>query len=169
MSIMRISMLVSMLIVAFYAQAENHQHDADGQGEQHQQQMQHQHQKGMQKHGGMMQDDRVSLGLPEGMKQHQLANMRAHLDAVRNIVGLIAEQKYEQASTIAHQQLGMTNRMQKMCDKIGNEEFKALGQAFHQSGDMLGEVLLTRNAEDSLRALNATMSFCVQCHATFRQ
>jgi hypothetical protein len=41
--------------------------------------------------------------------------------------------------------------------------------AFHKSGDELGDVLKTKDVNASLRALNKTMSYCVQCHATYRQ
>jgi cytochrome c556 len=129
----------------------------------HQQKMKHQH--GHQ----MINDERISLNLPPKMKQHQLANMRAHLKAVQEIVGLIAAQDFKQASQITHQQLGMSKRMTKMCNRIDNEGFKALGMAFHKSADELGETLLTEDTAASLRALNQTMNYCVQCHAVYRQ
>jgi hypothetical protein len=125
----------------------------------------HQHQLGHQ----MTSDERISLNLPPKMKQHQLANMRAYLKAVQEIVGLIAAQDFKQASQIAHQQLGMTKRMTKMCNRIDNEGFKAFGMAFYKSADELGETLLTEDTAASLRALNQTMNYCVQCHAVYKQ
>jgi len=50
-----------------------------------------------------------------------------------------------------------------------NENFKNLGLAFHKSGDALGATLKTKDLNKSLGALHTTMSYCVQCHATFRQ
>jgi cytochrome c556 len=114
-------------------------------------------------------DGRISLNLSEQMKQHQLANMRAHLVAIQNIVGMIADNKFEQASEVAHQQLGMTSRMEKMCNSFENEEFKKLGMAFHQSGDELGDILLEKDSAQSLHALHKTMNYCIECHATYRQ
>lgn len=119
--------------------------------------------------GGSSEDSRISLNLPPMMKQHQLANMRAHLDAVRKIVSAIAEDDFEGASTIASEQLGSNERMMKMCNRINNEAFKGMGLAFHQSGDELAKTLKTGNLKESLRALNSTMNYCVSCHATFRQ
>jgi len=49
------------------------------------------------------------------MKQHQLSNMRAHLKAVEDIIGLIAEENFDKASQIAHSKLGLTEGMRKMC------------------------------------------------------
>ncbi len=114
-------------------------------------------------------DKRISLGLSPEMKQHQLSNMRAHLAAIQKISGLLAEKKYGKAAKIAHAQLGLTEEMKQMCDMFENEEFKTLGLAFHNSGDELGNVLRTRNIKKSLRALNKTMGYCVQCHEKFQQ
>jgi len=114
-------------------------------------------------------DERISLGLLPAQKQHQLSNMRTHVDAVRDIVGFIAAEEFEKASQTAHTKLGLTEEMKMMCDSFGNEDFKKLGIAFHKSGDALGDVLQTKDANASLRALNTTLGYCVQCHATFRQ
>jgi len=114
-------------------------------------------------------DTRMSLGLPAEMKQHQLSNMREHTAAIQSIVGLMSENKFEEASRIAHGKLGSTPEMQKMCSMMGDEKFMTLGLAFHKSGDELGDALQTRDVKTSLRALNKTMQYCVECHATYRQ
>ncbi|MBI4937666.1 MAG: cytochrome C [Nitrosomonadales bacterium] len=116
-----------------------------------------------------MADRRISLGLSPEMRQHQLANMRAHLAAVQKITGLVAEKKYDKAAIIARTQLGLTEEMKQMCDKFENEEFKALGLAFHSSGDELGEALKAKNPRKVFRALNKTLGYCVQCHEKFQQ
>ena len=103
------------------------------------------------------------------MKQHQLANMRNHLDAVRRIIEAISIDQFETASQIASQDLGLTKRMESMCNRFDNESFKEMGLAFHKSGDELAAVLKSGDTEKSLQALNETMSYCVNCHATYRQ
>ncbi|MBY0576870.1 MAG: cytochrome C [Gallionellaceae bacterium] len=120
-------------------------------------------------HGDAMGDQRVSLGLSPEMKQHQLSNMRAHLEAIHSIIGLIAKKEFSKASEVAYSKLGLTEEMKQMCDMFSNEDFKKLGMAFHKSGDVLGEVLLKKNATQSLHALSNTMGYCVECHAAFRQ
>ena len=130
------------------------------------------HQMGNMGHHQMMHttdDERTSLNMPPQMKQHQLANMRAHLEALQSIIGYLAEDKYDQASETAHNQLGLTPQMQQMCSMFGNDEYRELGFAFHRSGDELGDVLKTKNKKRSLQALQATINYCVQCHATYRQ
>jgi hypothetical protein len=120
-------------------------------------------------HHASAMDMRTSLELSAPMKQHQLANMREHVLAIKSIVGLMAENKFEDAAKIAHNKLGLSPEMQSMCGMFENEKFKTLGMAFHQSGDDLGDVLQTRDLNASLRALNKTMGYCVECHAAFRQ
>ncbi len=114
-------------------------------------------------------DKRISLNLPPPMKVHQLENMRSHVEAVQAIIGLIAEQNFNKASEIAHTKLGLTEEMKKMCSMFKNEGFRTLGFQFHKSADELAEVLKTKDMTKSLQSLHKTMSYCVQCHATFRQ
>jgi hypothetical protein len=116
-----------------------------------------------------MNDGRISLGLPQQMKMHQLANMRSHVEAVQTIVGLMADGDFNAASEIAHSRLGLTEEMKTMCNMFDNSNFKKLGLQFHESADVLAEVLKTKDMNKSLRALHTTMGYCVQCHATFRQ
>ncbi|OGS93005.1 MAG: cytochrome C [Gallionellales bacterium GWE2_58_10] len=120
-------------------------------------------------HGMDTADKRTSLELSPEMKQHQLSNMREHLAAVQSIIRLMSENKFEEASGIAHAKLGLTPEMQQMCSMFENEQFMAMGFEFHRSGDELGKVLKTRNMKASLRALNKTMAYCTECHAAFRQ
>jgi len=123
----------------------------------------------MHHHDMSMMDTRTTLGLSAEMKQHQLSNMREHVGAIQSIIGFMSENKFEDASKIAHTKLGLTPEMQKMCSMFNNEKFMALGIAFHKSGDDLGDALHTEDANASLRALNKTMQYCVECHATYRQ
>ena len=82
---------------------------------------------------------------------------------------IIADGEFDKASETAHSKLGLTEEMKEMCSMFNNNDFSALGLAFHESGDALGDVLTTRDTNKSLNALNTTLGFCVQCHAAFRQ
>jgi len=128
--------------------------------------------KGPMPHQGMMShmdDGRTSLGLPPQMRMRQLSNMRSHLAAIQNIIGLIGENDLISASKIAHSKLGLTDEMKRMCNMFQNPDFRRLGLSFHKSADTLGDVLETKDVERSLAALHTTMGYCVQCHARFRQ
>jgi hypothetical protein len=116
-----------------------------------------------------MKDERLSLDLNPMQKQHQLKNMRSHLEAIHDIIGLLSSGKYDEASEIAYTQLGSTTEMQMMCKSFGNEEFENLGLAFHQSADTMSEIFKSRNMEKSLTALSNTINYCVQCHTAFKQ
>ena len=120
-------------------------------------------------HGHMAEDKRTSLNLSPAMKQHQLKNMRAHLAAVQDIVIQLGAGNFAQASNTAHEKLGLTKEMEAMCSSFGSDTFKELGLSFHKSADELGTIIEKGNTEDSLAALGKTMSYCVACHAQFKQ
>jgi len=118
---------------------------------------------------GNMDDGRISLSLSPQMKINQLSNMRSHVEAIQTIIGLMGEEDFIAASGVAHTKLGLTEEMRRMCNMFENKDFTQLGLAFHKSADTLGDVLQTKDVNNSLRALQTTMGYCVQCHATFRQ
>ena len=114
-------------------------------------------------------DSRISLKLNDMQKQHQLSNMRSHLEAVQNLITLIANDDFDKASKVAYTQLGSTTEMKLMCASFGNKKFEDLGLNFHKEADMMSEVLKTKDKKKSLQALSKTMNSCISCHATFRQ
>ncbi len=114
-------------------------------------------------------DSRISLGLSERMKVHQLQNMGSHVEAVQMIIGLLSKESFDKAAEIAHTKLGLTDDMKRMCNMFKNEGFRTLGLEFHKSADNLAKLIKTRDLSKSLNALHKTMSYCVQCHATYRQ
>ena len=114
-------------------------------------------------------DDRVSLNLNEMQKNHQLSNMRSHLEAVQEITLLLSQDDYDKASEIAYTKLGSTTEMKLMCASFGDKGFENLGLEFHKSADEMSEVFKKRNKEKSLTALSNTLNYCVQCHATYKQ
>ncbi len=114
-------------------------------------------------------DERLSLELNAMQKEHQLVNMRDHLEAVQAIIALLAEDNYEIASKVAYKKLGSTTEMKLMCASFGNKQFETLGLEFHKSADKMSEVFKQKNKNASLQALSNTMNYCKQCHKTFRQ
>jgi hypothetical protein len=102
-------------------------------------------------------------------KQHQLKNMRSHLEAVQEIIALLSDENYDDASEVAYTKLGSTTEMKLMCASFGDKKFENLGLTFHESADKMSEIFKKRDKKESLNALSNTMNYCVQCHATFRQ
>jgi hypothetical protein len=129
---------------------------------------QHDHNK-MMHNMKMEKDNRISLNMSSQQAQHQLMNMRNHLVAVQSIIEMIANDNYDEASKMAHDELGLTPEMKMMCTSFDNPEFVELGLGFHKSADTLGNVLTTKNKMESLQALSKTIGYCVNCHATFKQ
>ncbi len=114
-------------------------------------------------------DKRISLKLNPMQKQHQLSNMRSHLEAIKIITDLLAKDDFDTASKVAYSELGSTTEMQLMCASFGNKEFETLGVNFHKSADKMSAIFKERNLKKSLNALSNTMNYCIQCHATYRQ
>ena len=114
-------------------------------------------------------DNRATLDLSPRMKHRLLSNMRAQLLATRTIIGLLAQEKFERASTTARTKLGMTEDLKQVYGATKNEDFKKLGQDAHISADELAKTLQTKDLKKSLLALRKTMDYCVQCHNKFRQ
>jgi len=150
--VISIAVFFSVLSLSCYAQSDN--------GMSHNEKPMMMHSNG---------DSRISLGLSGRMKVHQLQNMRSHVEAVQMIVGLLAKGNFDKASEISHTKLGLTEDMRKMCNMFKNKNFRSLGLAFHRSADNLAKVIKTRDLSKSLDALHKTTSYCVQCHATYRQ
>jgi hypothetical protein len=121
---------------------------------------------------GMMQEDdnRQSLGIKGTMQgTHQLSNMREHLTALSEIVQLMNTAKYDEASKIASEKLGLTLEKNTMCGSFKNQSFEEMGVRFHKSADDLAQTLKTKDSKKSMVALEKVMNGCVLCHSTFKQ
>jgi hypothetical protein len=114
-------------------------------------------------------DVRESIGLTPMMKIHQLENMRTHLKGVQEIIGGLAEGDFASASTVAHEKLGLTAQMAKMCDIMPNPAFRDMALAFHRASDELGDIIKTKDTQRSLSALQGVLSRCTTCHDQYRQ
>lgn len=113
-------------------------------------------------------DNRTFIQLSSDMQAHQKAMMREHLRASQEVAALLAEGNFARASTVAHEKLGLTDEMKKMCDMFPVENYRSMGYAFHQSADQLAETIKTGNLQRSLSAYAGMMKNCVNCHDTFR-
>ena len=114
-------------------------------------------------------DNRIPLNISPKKAQHQLMNMRSHLMAVQSIVDYLSKDEFGKASEVASSKLGLTKEMKMMCSSFGNEKFEKLGIGFHQSADKMADVFKEGDKDKSLKALSATLGYCVECHSTFRQ
>ncbi|WP_417557174.1 hypothetical protein [Mesoflavibacter zeaxanthinifaciens] len=114
-------------------------------------------------------DGRIPLNLNPMQKNHQLSNMRSHLEAVQQITLLLSQEKYDEASTLAYEKLGSTTEMRLMCASFGDKGFETMGIEFHKSADVMSEVFKEKNKDRALQALSNTLNYCVSCHAIYKQ
>lgn len=118
----------------------------------------------------MQDDERQSLGIKGTMQgEHQLRNMREHLTAISDIVRLMNTKKYDEASKIATEKLGLTLEKNTMCGSFKNDTFEKIGTSFHKAGDNLAQTLKTKDQEKSMVALERVLNGCIACHSTFKQ
>jgi len=120
-------------------------------------------------HAAMGTDERGSLGLDEAAKQHQLANMRSHLEALESIIAALGAERFDDAAATARKRLGLTPEMQQMCNMFSNAQFREAGFAFHRQADTMAEEFESHDISRSLAALSRTTQHCTSCHAQFRQ
>lgn len=118
----------------------------------------------------MQDDERHSLGIQGTMQgEHQLRNMREHLTAISDIIRLMNIKKYNEASKIATEKLGLTLEKNTMCGSFKNDTFAKIGTSFHKAGDDLAQTLKTKDQAKSMAALERVLNGCVACHSTFKQ
>lgn len=128
------------------------------------------HKTGMNQMDMNTDDERQSLGIKGTMQgMHQLSNMREHLVAVSEIVQLMNSAKYDEASKIASEKLGLTLEKNTMCGSFKNQSFEQMGVTFHKSADALAQTLKTKDQKKSMVALEKVLNGCVMCHSTFKQ
>jgi Cytochrome C' len=115
-------------------------------------------------------DTRQSLGIKGTMQgEHQLNNMREHLKAVSDIIRLTNNAKFDEASKVAKEKLGLSVNMNTMCGSFNNKTFEATGVAFHKSADELATALKTKDYKKSMKSLEKVMNGCIACHSAFKQ
>jgi hypothetical protein len=114
-------------------------------------------------------DNRTTLDLSPRMKHRLLSNMREQLAATRTIIGLLAQDKFERASSTARAKLGTTEDLKQVYDSSKNEDFKKLGLAANSSVNELAKTLQSKDLRKSLQALRKSMGYCLECHKKFRQ
>ena len=114
-------------------------------------------------------DNRTTLDLSPRMKHRLLSNMREQLAATRTIISLLAQDKFERASSTALAKLGMSEDLKQVYDSSKIDDSKKLGLDANSSVDELARTLLAKDLKKSLLALRKTMGYCLECHKKFRQ
>jgi hypothetical protein len=124
------------------------------------------------------QDPRELVRLPEPMQEHMLANMRDHLVTLNEIIGDVADGKFDEAAKLCEQRLGMSSlglhgaaHMAPFMPK----PMQDVGTSMHRAASRLAIVLQDTSVSptfdtmrDVSRALHDVTTTCTACHASYR-
>ena len=123
-------------------------------------------------------DSRTLVRLPEPMQEHMLANMRDHLVALNEILGNLADGKFDAAAKLAEQRLGMSSLERHGASHMAPympKPMQDVGTSMHRAAGRFA--IVVQNAavtpsfdsmRDVFRALNDVTATCAGCHAGYR-
>lgn len=120
-------------------------------------------------------DGRVTVKLPDMMREHMLSNMRDHLLALEEITRYLASQNYDEAAEVAENRLGMSSMELHGASHLGQfmpKEMGAIGTNMHRAASRFA--LAAKDAEidgglnKAFSALSEVMQQCVACHAGYK-
>ena len=127
---------------------------------------------------GQAQDSRELVRLPEPMQEHMLANMRDHLATLSEIIGDVADSKFDNAAKLAEQRLGMSSLGSHGAAHMAPfmpKPMQDIGTGMHRAASRLAIVLQDTSVSptfdamrDVSRALHDVTTTCAACHASYR-
>ena len=127
---------------------------------------------------GAPEDPRELVRLPEPMQEHMLGNMRDHLATLNEIIGDVAEGKFDAAAKLAEQRLGMSSL--GLHDAAHMAPFmpkpmQDVGTSMHRAASRLVITLQDASVSptfdtmrDVNRGLHEITTACTACHASYR-
>ena len=127
---------------------------------------------------GRAQDARALVKLPEPMQEHMLGNMRDHLVTLNEIIGNVADGKYDAAAKLAEQRLGMSSLGLHGAAHLAPfmpQPMQDIGTSMHHAASRLALVLQDTSVSPSVdtmrdvsRAIHEVTATCTACHAGYR-
>ncbi len=126
----------------------------------------------------LAQDRRELVRLPEPMQEHMLGNMRDHLSTLNDIIGDVANAKYDEAAKVAEERLGMSSLAAHVAAHMAPfmpQPMQDIGTSMHHAASRLVIVLQDaavspgeQSTRDVNRALHDVTAACTACHANYR-
>ena len=115
-------------------------------------------------------DNRKPVKMTAAMGEHQLRNMRDHLEAVAAIVKAMTTKDFKRME-IESIRLGSSPEMKTMCNKMGKATpgFTDMGLALHSTADKLVHAAKKKDYNLFVKELGATLQTCTSCHSSFKQ
>ena len=124
------------------------------------------------------QDARELVRLPKPMQEHMLGNMRDHLATLNEIIGDVADDKFNDAAKITEQRLGMSSLSLHGASHLAPyfpKPMQDIWTSMHRASSRL--VIVLQNASvtptveamrDINRAVHEVTTACEACHASYR-
>jgi hypothetical protein len=112
------------------------------------------------------------------MQEHMLGNMRDHLVTLNEIIGNVADGKYDAAAKLIEQRLGMSSLGLHGAAHMAPfmpQAMQDIGTSMHRAASRSAIVLQNTSVSPSLdtmrdvsRAIHEVTTTCVACHAAYR-
>ena len=123
-------------------------------------------------------DKRLMVSMPAPMQEHMLANMRDHVAVLDQLLGLVAAEKFRQASELAEARLGMSSLGLHGAAHMAPfmpQPMQDIGTTMHRAASRFALVATdadVKRSYESMRKVTAALheitSTCAACHAGFR-
>jgi len=105
------------------------------------------------------------------MQQHMLSNMRDHLAAINEILGLLGSDQLDQAAETAEHRLGMSSLQSHGASHMAGlmpEGMRQAGTSMHKAASRFALKAQEGDPLAAYRALTDITSACVACHSGYR-
>ncbi len=127
---------------------------------------------------GRAQDTRELVRLPPPMQEHMLANMRDHLAVLNEIIGDLANDKFDDAAKVSERRLGMSSLSLHGAAHLAPylpKPMQDIGTGMHRAASRMVIVLQDASVAptvDAMRKVNQALhevtTACEACHAAYR-
>ena len=124
------------------------------------------------------QDQRQMVNLPPMMQEHMLGNMRDHLLAFNEVLGLLAEGRIDEAGKLAENRIGLSSLQLHGASHMAPympEQMRTIGTDLHKAASRFATIAQNAELEHSFEAqqkvfgaLAEITARCNACHAAFR-
>lgn len=125
--------------------------------------------------GAVPEDVRQLVEMPPLAQAILREEMLDNLGALNEIIGLLAEDRLQEAGTLAEQRLGQSSMGRHAARARGQgpgrfmpAPMHAIGLAMHDAATELGKVAQTGEKAKTLSVLQKVTATCVACHAAYR-
>jgi hypothetical protein len=120
-------------------------------------------------------DSRQKVEFPDMMREHMLANMRDHLQAMTEIQDALGRGDYDKAADLAEQRIGMSSMASHGAGHMAPlmpPAMQEIGTAMHRAASRFArsaqESAVDGDLRRSVSALSEVSAQCVACHTAYR-